>query len=76
MKRTILTGLLAFVAGMTTLMAQAPAAAPKGPAPKSKSEMEALQALQAAQGDPDKTIAVLSDAIQDESDFTSVPLRA
>jgi tetratricopeptide (TPR) repeat protein len=54
MKRMILTGMLALVAGVAALTAQqaaAPAtpAAPKGPAPKSKGEQEALQALFAAQ---------------------------
>jgi tetratricopeptide (TPR) repeat protein len=76
MKRIILTGLLAFGAGMATLMAQAPAAAPKGPAPKSKSEMEALQALQAAQGDPDKTIAACENLITKfaDTDFKAIAL--
>lgn len=51
MKRMILTGMLALVAGAAVLMAQQPAApaAAKGPAPKSKGEQEALQALFAAQ---------------------------
>jgi tetratricopeptide (TPR) repeat protein len=52
MKRTILTGLLALVAGAAGLMAQAA----KGPAPKSKAELDALQALFGAQGNPDATI--------------------
>jgi tetratricopeptide (TPR) repeat protein len=73
MKRIILTGLLAFGAGITGLMAQAPA---KGPAPKSKSEMEALQALQAAQGDPDKTIAACENLITKfaDTDFKGIAL--
>src|SRR6266567_3500308 len=81
MKRIIVTGLLAFGAGMASLMAQAPpakpqAAAPQGPAPKSKSEMEALQALQAAQGDPDKTIAACENLITKfaDTDFKAIAL--
>ena len=46
MKRMILTGILAIGTGAMCLMAQAPAAGQKGPAPKSKGEVEALQALQ------------------------------
>ena len=67
MKRTILTGLLAIGAGATCLMAQAPppatAAAPgpmpvaKVPKAQSKSELDAVRALYAAAGDPDKAIA-------------------
>jgi tetratricopeptide (TPR) repeat protein len=53
MKRMILTGMLALGAGVATLMAQQPAApaapAAKGPAPKSKGEQDALQALFTAQ---------------------------
>jgi tetratricopeptide (TPR) repeat protein len=49
MKRIILTGLLAAIAGATTLMAQKP------PQPKSKGEVEALQAMFNAQ-DPDSRI--------------------
>ena len=78
MKRMILTGLLAIAAGATCLLAQAPAkgAGPKGPAPKSKGEMEALQALQAANGDPDKTIAACENLITKfvDTDFKSVAL--
>ncbi len=79
MKRMILTGILAFGAGLTGLMAQAPAAAtaaPKGPAPKSKSEMEALQALQAAQGNPDATIAACENLITKfaDTDFKAIAL--
>ena len=40
MKRMILTGALALVAGVSSLMAQA-----KAPAPKSKEELAAVQAL-------------------------------
>src|SRR5262249_35813220 len=68
MKRTILTGLLVLAVTLPGLMAQKkkkgqdqsqPAqqqAAPKGPAPKSKGELEALQALFNSQGNPDEVI--------------------
>lgn len=59
MKKSILTGLLALAAGASGLMAQgaAPAAAgPKQPTPKSQAEVTAIQALFAAQGNPDGTI--------------------
>ena len=49
MKRMILAGILAVIAGTTSLMAQ------KQPAPKSKGELEALQAMFNAQ-DPDGRI--------------------
>jgi len=49
MKRMIITGILAAVAGLGSLMAQ------KQPAPKSKGELEALQAMFNAQ-DPDTRI--------------------
>jgi tetratricopeptide (TPR) repeat protein len=76
MKRMILTGILALGAGFTCLMAQAPAAAPKAPAPKSKAEMEALQALQAAQGNPDATIAACENLITKfaDTDFKGIAL--
>jgi tetratricopeptide (TPR) repeat protein len=52
MKRTILTGILASFAGIAGLMAQQPqgappaqAAAPKGPAPKSQAELDAVRAM-------------------------------
>jgi len=51
MKRMILTGALALVAGVSSLMAQA-----KAPAPKSKDELAALQALVNARANPDATI--------------------
>jgi len=53
MKKTILAGILA-VAG--TLGAMAQTAPPKGPAAKSKAEMDAVQAMVAAQGNPDGLI--------------------
>jgi len=70
MKRMIITGILAIGAGATCLMAQAPPpaqaappapAAAKAPAPKSKAELDAVNALIAAantpQPEPDKAIA-------------------
>ena len=61
MKRMILTGILAIGTGATCLMAQAPppaqASGPKAPAPKSKGEQDALQALIAVVNEPDKAIA-------------------
>src|ERR1039458_9770119 len=77
MKRIVLTGILALATGVASLMAQAPPpAAPKGPTPKSKSEVEALQALQAAAGDPDKTIAACENLITKfaDTEFKSVAL--
>jgi tetratricopeptide (TPR) repeat protein len=75
MKRMILTGILAIGTGATCLMAQA-TAGPKGPAPKSKGEVEALQALQAAGGDPDKSIAAAENLITKfaDTDFKSIAL--
>ncbi|MEO8595224.1 MAG: tetratricopeptide repeat protein [Candidatus Solibacter sp.] len=78
MKRTICIGLLAF----GTIMAQAPApapaapAAPKGPAPKSQGEIEALQALGAAATDPDKAIAAAENLITKfaDTDFKGIAL--
>jgi len=71
MKRMILTGILAIGTGATCLLAQAPAQ--KGPAPKSKGEMEALQALQAAGGDPDKSIAAAENLITKFADTSGGP---
>jgi tetratricopeptide (TPR) repeat protein len=75
MKRTILTGLLAIGAGAMCLLAQAPPAQ-KGPAPKSKGELEALQALQAAGADPDKAIAASENLITKfaDTDFKGIAL--
>jgi tetratricopeptide (TPR) repeat protein len=72
MKRMIATGILALSAGLLCLMAQGS----KAPAPKSKAEMEALQALQAAQGDPDKTIAACENLITKfaDTDFKGIAL--
>ena len=59
MKRMILTGALALVAGVSSLMAQS--APPKAPAPKSKDELAALQALVNARSNPDATIQAAED---------------
>jgi tetratricopeptide (TPR) repeat protein len=48
MKRSVLTGILALAAGAAALMGQ-----PKQPAPKSKAELEALQALFQQANNPD-----------------------
>src|SRR5437764_9818917 len=82
MKRIILTSLLAIGTGISCLMAQTPPpaqaapAGPKGPAPKSKGEVEALQALQAAGGDPDKSIAAAENLITKfaDTDFKAIAL--
>jgi len=70
MKRLILAGLLAIAAGAAGLMAQTPPAAPakgaaKGPAPKSKAEADALNALfSAAQaGNNDAVIKAADDLL-------------
>jgi tetratricopeptide (TPR) repeat protein len=72
MKRTILTGILALVAGAALLMAQAappaPAAqaapaAPAGPRPKSPEEATALRALLAAQNAVNPDANAKADAI-------------
>ena len=77
MKRTILTGILALAAGAAAVMAQAQApAAPKGPAPKSKAELEALQALFQAQGNPDAVIKGAEELLQKfaDTDFKETAL--
>src|SRR5450759_3197072 len=86
MKRMILTGILAMGAGATCLMAQAPppaqaaapaqASGPKVPAPKSKAELGALQALQAAANDPVKAIAAAENLITKfaDTDFKGAAL--
>ena len=53
-----------------------PRAPPKGPAPKSKGELEALQALQAAGNDPDKAIAAAEALITKfaDTDFKAIAL--
>lgn len=74
MTRTILTGTLVLAAGLATLMAQQPP--PKGPAPKSQGEAQALQALGAAQGNPDATIKAADDLITKfkDTEFKEVAL--
>ena len=86
MKRTILTGLVAIGAGAMCLMAQAPPpATPAAPGQmpiakqmkaKSKSELEAWNALVQAAGDPDKAIAAAENLITKyaDSDFTATAL--
>ena len=90
MKRMILTGILAMGAGATCLMAQAPppaqaaapaqASGPKAPAPKSKAELDAVNALVAAanapQSDPDKSIAAAEALVTKfaDTDFKAIAL--
>lgn len=78
MTRTILTGILALAAGLSnlglpSLMAQqAPAkqgqSAPKGPQAKSQGEVQALNALAGAQGNPDATIKAAEDLLTKYAD--------
>ncbi len=71
MKKSILTGILALAAGANGLMAQGtpPAAAPAAPAgphqptPKSQAEVQAIQAMFAAQGNPDAIIKAADDLL-------------
>ena len=75
MKRMILTGALALVAGVSSLMAQA--APPKAPAPKSKDELAAVQALfTATRTGPDATIKAAEDLLTKfaDTDFKDVAL--
>ena len=76
MKRMILTGILALAAGAVGLMAQTAPAAPKGPAPKSKAELEALQAMFGANGNPDATIKAADDLLTKfaDTDFKETAL--
>jgi tetratricopeptide (TPR) repeat protein len=69
----ILTGALALVAGVSSLMAQAQ---PKAPAPKSKEELAAVQALFNARSSPDATIKAAEDLITKfaDTDFKDVAL--
>ena len=73
MKRLIFTGILALAAGVTGLVAQN---APKGPAPKSKAELEALQAMFQAQGNPDAVIKAADELITKfaDTDFKDTAL--
>jgi tetratricopeptide (TPR) repeat protein len=70
----ILTGALALVAGVSSLMAQA--APPKAPAPKSKDELAALQALVNARSNPDATIKAAEELITKfaDTDFKDMAL--
>jgi tetratricopeptide (TPR) repeat protein len=70
----ILTGALALVAGVSILMAQA--APPKAPAPKSKDELAALQALINARSNPDATIKAAEELITKfaDTDFKDMAL--
>jgi tetratricopeptide (TPR) repeat protein len=71
----ILTGALALAAGVSSLMAQA--APPKAPAPKSKEELAAVQALfSAARTGPDAIIKAAEDLITKfaDTDFKDVAL--
>jgi len=74
MKRMILTGALALAAGVSSLMAQA--APPKAPAPKSKEELAALQALVNARSNPDDTIKAAEELITKfaDTDFKDMAL--
>ena len=74
MKRMIFTGALALVAGVSSLMAQA--APPKAPAPKSKEELAALQALINARSSPDATIKAAEDLMTKfaDTDFKDLAL--
>ena len=86
MKRMIITGILTIGAGVTCLMAQAQppakgaapaqASGPKAPAPKSKAEVEALQAMQASVNDPDKEIAAVENLITKfaDTDYKAIAL--
>ena len=75
MKRMILTGILALAAGAAGLLAQTPAG-PKTPQPKSKAELEALQAMFGAQGNPDATIKAADDLLTKfaDTDFKETAL--
>jgi tetratricopeptide (TPR) repeat protein len=89
MKRTIFTGILALATGFSCLMAQPaqqpppakqgqPAGQPKGPAPKSQAEAQALMALQTAAGsqNPDEIIKASEELITKfaDTDFKEVAL--
>jgi tetratricopeptide (TPR) repeat protein len=70
----ILTGALALAAGVSSLMAQS--APPKAPAPKSKDELAALQALVNARSNPDATIQAAEDLMTKfaDTDFKDMAL--
>jgi tetratricopeptide (TPR) repeat protein len=76
------TGLTALMAQQQKGAAQAPAQGhpaqqAKGPAPKSKGELEALQALMAAQGNPDATIKAGDELLTKfaDTDFKELALQ-
>ncbi|HJT86692.1 MAG TPA: tetratricopeptide repeat protein [Bryobacteraceae bacterium] len=76
MKAKILTGIMALAVGAGSLLAQAqPAqqppsqpAGPKVPQPKSKEELQAVQALFQAQNDPDASIKAAEDLLSKYAD--------
>jgi len=78
MNKSIVTGVLALVAGASALMAQGAApAGPKQPAPKSQAELTAVQALfQAQQGGPDAVIKAAEELLTKfaDTDFKEVAL--
>lgn len=85
MKRTILAGILVMTAGALGLMAQKgnakgdqsqAAAQQKGPAPKSQGELEAVQAMLKAQGNPDAMIAASEALLMKyaDTDFKDIAL--
>lgn len=70
MKRTILTGIVVLMSGLSGLLAQQPAAAPaapKSPNVKSKGELNAIKAIQSAT-DPDGVIKACEDLVSKYSD--------
>jgi tetratricopeptide (TPR) repeat protein len=71
MKRSILTGILALTAGALGLLGQA-----KQPAPKSKAELEALQAMFQAQNNPDAVIKAADELLTKfaDTDFKETAL--
>ena len=70
MKRSLLTGILALAAGASGLLAQGAAAGPKQPTPKSQGELQALQAMFAAQqsNNPDAIIKAAEDLLTKYAD--------
>src|SRR5215831_14568849 len=78
MNKSIVSGMLVFVAGASALMAQGAApAGPKQPAPKSQAELTAVQALfQAQQGGPDAVIKAADELLTKfaDTDFKEIAL--
>jgi tetratricopeptide (TPR) repeat protein len=64
-----------FIAALP-LLAQKPAAAPKGPHPKNKEELAALQKVQAAAqtGDPDQQLAAINNVLENFVDTDYKPM--